>query len=114
VPADPLPPAPERFFGIQEVCLSTPPFLNRQFNLNRSSSLPSLDHGYGTEETPLVFLMEQDRAALSLLQPHLIQNTIEHAMPFTTNRKIFFSFCSGFGLLTPLFGTDQRWSTRPG
>ncbi len=75
MPADPLPPEPERFFGIKEGCLSTPPFLNTQFNLNRSSSPPSLDHGYGTEETPLVVLMEQDPAALSLLQLHLIQNT---------------------------------------
>ncbi len=43
--------------GRDGVCFSKPPFLNRQGNLNRSSSLPSLDHGFGTEETP-IFVLE--------------------------------------------------------
>ncbi len=35
------------------ICLKTPPFLNRQFRLNRLSIPPYLDSGIGTEDTAL-------------------------------------------------------------
>ncbi len=41
--------------GIFFSCLSTPPFLNRQFHLTRSSRPPTPSRGYGIEETPLIF-----------------------------------------------------------
>jgi hypothetical protein len=80
MPADPLPPEPERFFGRKGyffLPLSTSPFLNRQIFWNRLSSPPILDQLRKTELAPLLnkdektvfflILMDNGSAAFSLL-----------------------------------------------
>ncbi len=42
--------------NLKNSCLSTPPFLNRQFFVEPVFQPANLSHGYGTEETPLVVL----------------------------------------------------------